>query len=135
MPNRTSAAMQQAIQHLLHILPPGAVRTMTADRGKEFACYTWVEQQGIPFYFADAYAAWQRGSNENSNGLLREFFPKKTDFGTVTADELLRALMLSQACKFAGIPTRRCRARRRLRRERHCESRRERQVVPIKMSR
>ena len=94
MPNRTSAAMQQAIQHLLHILPPGAVRTMTADRGKEFACYTWVEQQGIPFYFADAYAAWQRGSNENSNGLLREFFPKKTDFGTVTADELLRALML-----------------------------------------
>ncbi len=76
---------------------------MTADRGKEFACYTWVEQQGIPFYFADAYAAWQRGSNENSNGLLREFFPKKTDFGTVTADELLRALMLSQACKFAGI--------------------------------
>ena len=86
--------MWQAIQHLLHALPPGAVRTMTADRGKEFACYTRVEQQGIPFYFADAYAAWQRGSNENSNGLLREFFPKKTDFGTVTADELLRALML-----------------------------------------
>ena len=103
MPNRTSAAMQQAIQHLLHALPPRAVRTMIADRGKEFACYTGVEQQGIPFYFADAYAAWQRRSNENSNGLLREFFPKKTDFGTVTADELLRALMLSQACKFAGI--------------------------------
>ena len=41
------------------------------DRGKEFACYEQVENEfGIPMYFADAYVAWQRGSNENSNGLL-----------------------------------------------------------------
>ena len=45
-------------------------------------------------YFADAYAAWQRGSNENSNGLLREFFPKKTDLAKVTLDKLTEALML-----------------------------------------
>ncbi len=44
--------------------------------------------------FADAYAAWQRGSNENSNGLLREFFPKKTDLAKVTLDKLTEALML-----------------------------------------
>ena len=94
MPNRTSASMWQAIQQLLQALPVGAVRTMTADRGKEFACYTAVEQQGIPFYFADAYAAWQRGSNENSNGLLREFFPKKTDFARVSKEELLHVLLL-----------------------------------------
>jgi hypothetical protein len=48
------------------------------DRGKEFACYEQVETEfGIPMYFADAYVAWQRGSNENSNDLLRVFFPKK----------------------------------------------------------
>ena len=40
-------------------------------------------------YFVDAYAAWQRGSNENSNGLLREFFPKKTDLAKVTLDKLI----------------------------------------------
>ena len=45
-------------------------------------------------YFADAYAEWQRGSNENSNGLLREFFPKKTDLAKVTLDKLTEALVL-----------------------------------------
>ena len=48
------------------------------DCGKEFACYEQVETEfGIPMYFADAYVAWQRGSNENSNCLLREFFLRK----------------------------------------------------------
>ena len=45
-------------------------------------------------YFADAYAAWQRGSNENSNGLLREFFPKKTDLAIITLDKLTEVLVL-----------------------------------------
>ena len=44
--------------------------------------------------FADTYAAWQRDSNENSNGLLREFFPKKIDLAKVTLDKLTEALML-----------------------------------------
>jgi IS30 family transposase len=42
----------------------------------------------IDVYFADAYASWQRGTNENTNGLLREFYPKKFDFATITQDEL-----------------------------------------------
>lgn len=45
-------------------------------------------------YFADAYSSWQRGSNENGNGLLREFFPKKTNFDHVTEEEMKQALQL-----------------------------------------
>ena len=61
------------------------LKSLTVDRGKEFACYEQVETEfGIPMYFADAYAAWQCDSNENSNGLLRELFPKKTDLAKVT---------------------------------------------------
>ena len=45
-------------------------------------------------YFTDAYAAWQRESNENSNGLLREFFPKKIDLAKVTLDKLIEVIVL-----------------------------------------
>ena len=51
-------------------------KTATTDRGKEFTCYKVLEKDlKIDVYFADAYSSWQRGSNENGNGLLREFFP------------------------------------------------------------
>lgn len=65
------------------------------DRSKELACFEQVETEfGIPMYFADTYAAWQRGSNENSNGLLREFFSKKTDLANVTLYKLTESLVL-----------------------------------------
>ena len=48
----------------------------------------------IPVYFCDAYSAWQRGSNENSNGLLREFFPKRTNFDFVSQNQLQEAVAL-----------------------------------------
>lgn len=56
-------------------------------------------------YFTDAYAAWQRGSNENSNGLLREFFPKKIDLAKVTLDKLTEELVLinNQSRKCLGF--------------------------------
>ena len=74
------------------------------DRGKEFACFEQVETEfGIPMYFADTYAAWQRGSNENSNGLLREFFPKKTDLAKVTLDKLTEALVLINKVHWYGL--------------------------------
>lgn len=72
--------MLNTIYTLTKELPQGAFKTFTSDRGKEFACYEDIESElNIDFYFADPYSAWKRGTNENSNGLLKEFFPKKTD--------------------------------------------------------
>lgn len=85
--------MVEAIDKLIKSLPLEALKTFTSDRGKEFACYEDVEKRGISFYFADAYSAWQRGSNENSNGLLREYYPKKTDLSKISVNELISNLM------------------------------------------
>ena len=98
MKDRTANSMQTAITQLYRILPIGAFKTGTCDRGKEFACATNVEQElEIQIYFADPYSAWQRGSNENANGLLREFYPKGTDLGKISQKELTENLMLINA--------------------------------------
>ena len=95
IPDRTASSMEAAIQQLYYALPSGAFITGTTDRGKEFACYDSVQKTlGVTLYFADPYSSWQRGSNENSNGLLREFYPKKTDLALVDDDELLHNLFL-----------------------------------------
>lgn len=95
IPDRSATSMEAAVKLLHQQLPEGAIQTATTDRGKEFSCYNTLEQDlNIQVYFADAYSSWQRGSNENANGLLREFFPKKTNFDHVTAQEMKRALQL-----------------------------------------
>ena len=82
MDDWTKDSIFLAIRSLYNTLTSKLIKTFTVNRDKEFACFEQVETEfGIPMYFADAYAAWQRGSNENSNGLLREFFSKKTDLG------------------------------------------------------
>lgn len=93
MVDRSKNSMLGAIEKLIQSLPLEALKTFTSDRGKEFACYEDVEKQGINFYFADAYSAWQRGSNENSNGLLREYYPKKTDLSKISINELIKNLV------------------------------------------
>ncbi|WRN75425.1 IS30 family transposase [Staphylococcus aureus] len=73
-----SNSMETAINNLIKHLPKGAVKTITVDRGKEFSCYQNIENQfNINVYFADPYSAWQRGTNENTNGLLRDFSLRK----------------------------------------------------------
>jgi IS30 family transposase len=63
------------------MLPPGLRHTVTFDNGKEFAEHKRIARAtGIDVYFARPYHAWERGSNESFNGLLRQFFPKGTDF-------------------------------------------------------
>ena len=77
------------MKKLIKILPPGTIKSLTGDRGKEFAWYQKIESElRIPFYFADPHSPWQKGSNENTNGLLRENFPKRTNFSTVCQRDL-----------------------------------------------
>jgi IS30 family transposase len=62
---------------------------LTVDNGKEFADHQSIDQTlGIKTFFADPYCSWQRGSNENFNGLLRQYIPKKRRMETVTEEEL-----------------------------------------------
>lgn len=63
--------------------------TITFDNGIEFSDWASLEERsGMTVYFAYPYHSWERWTNENTNGLLREFFPKKMDFNLITPDEL-----------------------------------------------
>jgi IS30 family transposase len=62
---------------------------LTWDQGNEMFHHQRIEQQtGLKIYFADPHSPWQRGSNENINGLLRQYFPKGTDLNTWNAEQL-----------------------------------------------
>jgi IS30 family transposase len=76
----------------IELLAPfiSCVLTITADNGKEFAYHKEVsESLGCGYYFADPYCSWQRGLNENTNGLLRQYWPKSTDFKLVSNEDVL----------------------------------------------
>lgn len=80
-----SDATMRAAHGRLKDLPPALRRSMTFDNGKEFAEHQQLTRRlGLEIYFADPYASWQRGVNENTNGLLRQFFPKGTDFTQIS---------------------------------------------------
>lgn len=65
------------------------VKTITLDNGGEFAAHARVaEGTGAKVYFAKPYASWQRGTNENTNGRIRRFWPKKFDLASLTDKEL-----------------------------------------------
>ena len=75
------------------------MKSVTPDRGTEFTLYREISKalRGLPFYFADPYCAWQKGTNENLNGLLREFYPKGRNLSRVAPATLKRNLALINA--------------------------------------
>ena len=84
-----SATVADAIIEQMSALPPWFARTLTWDRGVEMAQHKRVTAAtGIQVYFADPHAPWQRGSNENINGLLREYLPRGTDLRPRTPAQL-----------------------------------------------
>ncbi|KXS30737.1 MAG: hypothetical protein AWT59_3142, partial [Candidatus Gallionella acididurans] len=67
--------------------------TITSDNGKEFAGHEEIAKKlRADFYFAHPYASWERGTNENTNGLIRQYFPKERDFTTITQQEIDTAM-------------------------------------------
>ncbi|MYS85347.1 IS30 family transposase [Streptomyces sp. SID5474] len=82
-------AMKNAIAARLIELPEELRRSLTWDRGKELAQHVQLRcETGLLVYFADPHSPWQRGTNENTNGLLRQYFPKGTDLSRWNVDEL-----------------------------------------------
>lgn len=70
-------------------------RSFTADQGSEFHCYPKVENElGLPMYFCSPSSPWQKGSVKNLNGLVREFFPKGTNFVNIAHEQVVRAMFL-----------------------------------------
>jgi IS30 family transposase len=90
LPLRDGHALHQALMARMRDLPRGLLRSITWDQGTEMARHTTISKSlGAPVYFCDSHSPWQRGSNENANGLLRDYFPKGTDLSAHPQQHLL----------------------------------------------
>ena len=87
--NRKSKTVTQEFAKLLNKQPKYLRKTMTYDNGIEMANHKWLSKKtGMDIYFAHPYSSWERGTNENTNGLIRRFLPKGTDFNNVSLERL-----------------------------------------------
>ena len=87
--DRKSTTVTNQFAKILKRFNQNLIKTMTYDNGVEMARHKeFTKLTGIKVYFADPYASWQRGTNENTNGLIRRYFPKGTDFNKVTPKQL-----------------------------------------------
>jgi IS30 family transposase len=77
------------LKRTIRRLPAEKRRSLTLDNGREFARPVELEQKlDLPIYFAHPYHSWERGTNENTNGLLRQYLPKGSDLTLVTSEQL-----------------------------------------------
>lgn len=89
--DKTSISTVNAINSRMKIFPTKVKKTMTFDNGFENTNWRLFEKKTlIKSYFAHPYHSWERGSNENANGLLRDYFPKGTDFSKIPEEEILK---------------------------------------------
>ncbi len=93
--NKTSSEVNKVTIRLFSQIPKAQRKTMTFDNGKEFSGHEELSKElGLQCYFANPYHSWERGLNEHTNGLLRQFFPKQTNFKIVKPEALEEAVML-----------------------------------------
>ena len=91
--HKAAAVTATAVTRAFRRIPKALRHTLTLDNGKEFARFRDIEKHtGLTVYFADPYSAWQRGTHENTHGLLRRYFPKGSDFRKVTQETLTSAV-------------------------------------------
>lgn len=96
LPSKDASAVSRKIIELLSTLPQEIIKSVTPDRGSEFAQYQSVTDAlpQVTFYFPPPYSPWERGTNENTNGLIREFLPKGYDMASSTDEEINAFLFL-----------------------------------------
>jgi IS30 family transposase len=100
--------MKNRLAEAMTTLPEQLRRSLTWDRGKELSAHTQFKvETGIPVFFADPHSPWQRGTNENVNGLLRQYFPKGTDLSRWTNEDVqaVAAALNSRPRKILGWKT------------------------------
>jgi IS30 family transposase len=89
LPGKDTQSVVQALTRRVRTLPAGLMASLTWDRGTELAAHkTFSVATDVRVYFCDPHSPWQRGSNENTNGLLRQYLPDGTDLSTVTQAQL-----------------------------------------------
>ena len=88
---QTAQSVEEAMYDAMRRMPQAKRQTQTFDNGKEFARHETIALRlKLAVYFAHPYSSWERGANENTNGLLRQYLPKSRDFSTLTPAELAR---------------------------------------------